>query len=143
MESPSTLTAESERDEQHTGASVPGPPAVSERRGAGALESRQFHRSGDQINGQTIFQYLTVDGDASGPTGLGRAKRPKALTRTLLSQAQASADPNLRRLSGREAVQVMELQKGYQAAGKMVSVIDSLTSTLINMVPASLKKVIL
>ncbi len=33
-----------------------------------------------------------------------------------------------------EAVQVMELQKGYDAAGKMVSVIDSLTNTLVNMV---------
>ena len=56
---------------------------------------------------------------------------------TLLSQAQAFQT----QISGvsldTEAVNVLQLQKGYEAAGKMVSVIDSLTSTLINMVPTT------
>ena len=34
-----------------------------------------------------------------------------------------------------EAVRVMELQRGYQAISKMLTVIDGLTDTLINMVP--------
>jgi flagellar hook-associated protein 1 FlgK len=33
-----------------------------------------------------------------------------------------------------EAINVMELQQGYQAAGKMVSVVDSLAQTLMSMV---------
>jgi flagellar hook-associated protein 1 FlgK len=36
-----------------------------------------------------------------------------------------------------EAINVQELQEGYQAAGKMVSVIDDLTQTLIDMIPSS------
>lgn len=36
-----------------------------------------------------------------------------------------------------EAVNVQELQEGYQAAGKMVSVVDNLTQTLLNMVPST------
>jgi flagellar hook-associated protein 1 FlgK len=33
-----------------------------------------------------------------------------------------------------EAVRIMELQRGYQAISKMISVINGLTDTLINMV---------
>ena len=33
-----------------------------------------------------------------------------------------------------EAINVMELQRGYQAISKMITVIDGLTDTLINMV---------
>ncbi len=36
-----------------------------------------------------------------------------------------------------EAINVMELQKGYQAAGQMVSVINSLVGTLLDMIPAT------
>jgi flagellar hook-associated protein 1 FlgK len=33
-----------------------------------------------------------------------------------------------------EAISVMELQRGYQAISKLISVIDGLTDTLLNMV---------
>ena len=63
------------------------------------------------------------------------AQTGQTLHTQLLSQAQAVQT----QISGvsldAEAALVMQLQQGYDAAGKMVSVIGSLANTLINMVP--------
>jgi flagellar hook-associated protein 1 FlgK len=86
-----------------------------------------------QINGQTIVQFAAAAAAQVGQQA-SDATNGENLHTTLLTQAQALQT----QISGvsldQEAIQVMELQKGYEAAGKMVTVIDSLTSTLINMV---------
>jgi flagellar hook-associated protein FlgK len=62
------------------------------------------------------------------------AQTGQTLHSTLLTQAQAVQT----QISGvsldAEAVQVLQLQQGYSAVGKMVSVVDSLAGTLISMV---------
>jgi flagellar hook-associated protein 1 FlgK len=89
----------------------------------------------DQINGQTILNYASGVATQVGQSA-ANAQTGQTLSTTLLGQAQAAQT----QISGvsldAEAVNVLELQKGYEAAGKMVSVIDSLTSTLIGMLPA-------
>ncbi len=62
------------------------------------------------------------------------AQNNEQLYAQTLSQARAAQDSISGVSLDAEAVQVLQLEKGYQAAGKMVSVIDSLTTTLINMV---------
>ena len=57
---------------------------------------------------------------------------------TVAKQSVAQAQALRTQVSGvslnEEAVRVMELQRGYQAISKMISVIDGLTDTLLNMV---------
>lgn len=89
----------------------------------------------DTISGQTINQYT-----ASIATQVGQqasnAQNGETIQTQLVSQAQAVQT----QISGvnldAEAALVIQYQQGYDAAGKMVSVIDSLASTLINMIPA-------
>jgi flagellar hook-associated protein 1 FlgK len=86
----------------------------------------------DEINGQTILQFLS-----STATQVGQQASDAQTGQNLAAQSLAQAQAIQTQISGvsldAEAVNVMELQKGYQAAGKMVSVIDSLAQTLLDM----------
>lgn len=90
--------------------------------------------SADQVNGQTINQFVQ-----SVAAQVGQQTSDAQTGQTLHTQLLAQAQSLQSQISGvsldAEAVQVMELQKGYDAAGKMVGVIDQLSNTLINMVP--------
>lgn len=114
-------------------------PTDSSAENGAALELSNLGNStaaADQINGQTIVQFA-----ASIATNTGQAASDAStgndLSSTLLSQAQALQTQISGVSLNNQAVEIMELQKGYEAASKMVSVIDSLTSTLINMVPST------
>jgi flagellar hook-associated protein 1 FlgK len=88
----------------------------------------------DQILGQTILQFgtglVTQTGQQTADAQKGADLHAQLLAQTRALQTQISGVS-----LDTEAVRVMELQKGYQAAGKMVSVIDGLTNTLISMIP--------
>jgi len=88
----------------------------------------------DQINGQTILQFTSGLATQTGQQ-TADAQNSQDLHTQLLAQARALQT----QISGvsldAEAVQVMELQKSYEAAGKTVSIINSLTESLMNMVP--------
>ena len=62
-------------------------------------------------------------------------------SQTAQQQAVTQAQSLRQQLSGvsldEEATRLISLQRSYQAASQMVTVIDSLTQTLINMIPAS------
>jgi flagellar hook-associated protein 1 len=114
-------------------ASNPGPPVVSNGAALALANLGQSNTPAYQINGQSIVQFAAAAATLVGQQA-SNAQNGVNLHTTLLTQAQALQT----QISGvsldQEAIQVMELQKGYEAAGKMVTVIDSLTSTLINMV---------
>lgn len=88
----------------------------------------------DTIAGQTINQYVAGIATQVGQQA-ANAQSNQTLQTQLVSQAQAVQT----QISGvsldAEAALIIQLQQGYDAAGKMVSVIDSLASTLINMIP--------
>jgi flagellar hook-associated protein 1 FlgK len=111
----------------------PGPPPVSNGAALALSNLGESTNPTYQINGQSIVQYAAAMATQVGQQA-SDAQNGVNLHTTLLTQAQALQT----QISGvsldQEAIQVMELQKGYEAAGKMVTVIDSLTSTLINMV---------
>ena len=83
-----------------------------------------------------VARVLEFDGYAGGAAGLQRANG-----QTQSGQSLAQAQAFQTQISGvsldAEAMNVMELQQGYEAAGKMVSVIDSLAQTLLNMIPST------
>lgn len=92
--------------------------------------------SADEIDGQTINEYTAAIASQIGEQAAA-AQTGQTQATQLLSQAQAMQT----QISGvsldAQAALVMQLQQGYDAAGKMVSVISSLANTLINMVPTS------
>jgi flagellar hook-associated protein 1 FlgK len=115
-------------------ASNPGPPVVANGAALQLANLGSSTAAADTINGQTILQFA-----ASTATNVGQQAATAQTNQTLYTQLLGQAQAVQTQLSGvsldAEAVKVLELQKGYSAAGKMVSVIDSLATTLINMVP--------
>ncbi len=111
-----------------------GPPPVSN---GAALALSNLGQSTDpsvEIGGQTILQFLSSMATQVGQEA-SNAQTGQTQSGQLLAQAQAFQTQVSGVSLDAEAVNVMELQQGYQAAGKMVSVIDSLAQTLINMIP--------
>ena len=88
----------------------------------------------DEINGQTVVQYAAAMAAQVGQQ-ISNAQSGATLHTQLLSQAQALQTQISGVSLNAEAALVMQLQQGYDAAGKMVSVIGSLATTLINMIP--------
>ncbi len=110
-----------------------GPPAVGNGAALTLSNLGNSTAPADQIAGQTILQFLSTIAAHVGQQA-SDAHSGQDLHTQLLSQARTIQDQFSGVSLDAEAVQVLELQKGYQAAAKMVSVIDSLTTTLINMV---------
>ena len=96
----------------------------------------QSTAAGDEISGQTILQFLS-----SMATQVGQQAADAQTGQNVAAQSLAQAQAVQTQISGvsldAEAINVMELQKGYQAAGQMVSVINSLADALLNMIPAT------
>jgi flagellar hook-associated protein 1 len=92
--------------------------------------------SADQINGQT---YTAFFGSIAGNIGsqLSTAQTGQSLQTDLLSQAKALRQ----QVSGvdlnEEATKVLEFQRSYQAASKMMSVVDEMMQTVINLIQPS------
>jgi flagellar hook-associated protein 1 FlgK len=114
----------------------PGPPPVANGAALTLAGLGDSTALGDTINGQSINQFV---GTLAAQTGqqAADAQNGQSLHAQLLAQAQALQT----QISGvsldAEAVQVLELQKGYDAAGKMISVVNSLATTLLNMTPVA------
>jgi flagellar hook-associated protein 1 FlgK len=112
-------------------------PADASGGNGAALELSNLGNStapADEIGGQTILQYA-----ASTATQVGQHASDAQTGQTLHTQLVAQAQAVQNQFSGvsldAEAALVLQLQQGYDAAGKMVSVVDSLATTLISMVP--------
>ena len=111
----------------------PGPPVVSNGAALQLAALGSSTNPADQISGQTILQFLSNTATQAGQSAAD-AQTGSNLHAQLLAQSR-----NLQtQVSGvsldAEAAQVLQLQQGYQAAGKMVSVINALSDALLNMV---------
>lgn len=114
-------------------------PADASGSNAAALQLSNLGDStaaADEIGGQTINQYAAAIAAQVGQQA-SAAQTGQTLHTQLLSQTQAMQT----QISGvsldAEAALVMQLQQGYDAAGRMVSVISSLANTLMNMIPTT------
>jgi flagellar hook-associated protein 1 FlgK len=110
----------------------PGPPAVSN---GAALQLANLGTStnpADEISGQTILQYL-----GSMASQAGQSASDATTGNNLHTQLLAQSRSLQTQVSGisldAEAAQVLQLQQGYQAASKMVSVINTLVDSLLQM----------
>jgi flagellar hook-associated protein 1 FlgK len=110
----------------------PGPPVVSNGAALQLSNLGSSTAAADQISGQTILQFL-----GNMATSAGQSASDATTGNDLHTQLLAQARSLQTQISGisldAEAVQVLQLQKAYQAASKMVTVINSLADTLLNM----------
>lgn len=112
-------------------ATDPGPPAVSN--GIALQLAALDSAPGGQINGLSFTQYF-----GTLTSQVGAAVSSATASATAQSGVVAQAKTLQQQLSGvnidEEAIRLVQLQSSYQAASKVVTIIDELTQTLMNMV---------
>ena len=91
-------------------------------------------QSADQING---VSYVGFYGNITGQVGsqLNQAQNNQTLTGQLVAQAETTRQNASGASLNAEAINVLQFQEGYQAIAKVVTTLDNLTQTLINMIP--------
>jgi flagellar hook-associated protein 1 len=111
----------------------PGPPQVANGVALSLAGLGDSNAATDTVGGQSILDFVNGQAQIIGQQ-VANATSGQIVAQQSVAQAKALRD----RVSGvslnEEAVNVMELQRGYQAISKMISVIDGLTETLLNMV---------
>ncbi|HLK21804.1 MAG TPA: flagellar hook-associated protein FlgK [Bryobacteraceae bacterium] len=109
----------------------PGPPVVSN--GIALQLAGLDTAPGGQINGMGFTQYF-----GSLTSQVGNAVSNATTSAAAQTQMVAQAKSLQQQASGvnldEEAIRLVQLQSSYQAASKVVTVIDQLTQTLMNMV---------
>ena len=111
----------------------PGPPPVSNGAALQLAGLGSSTNPADEISGQTILQFLSSVATQAGQ-GAADAQTGSDLHAQLLAQSRSLQTQVSGVSLDAEAAQVLQLQQGYQAAGKMVSVINALSDALLNMV---------
>ncbi len=111
----------------------PGPPEVDNGIALKLANLTASQNPLDQINGVSYTEFY---GDIAGKLGLAisNAQANQTTSQSLVTQAR-----NLRQQGSgvdlnAEAVKVLQFQQSYSAAAKLVSVLDQLTSTVVNMI---------
>lgn len=109
----------------------PGPPEVDNGIPLALANLATPQGAAGEINGMSYMEFF---GDMAGQVGsaISTAQNNQTTGQNQLTQAE-----NLRQQASgvnlnEEAVQVLQFQQSYDAASKMVSVLNDLTSTLIN-----------
>ena len=111
----------------------PGPPQVANGIALSLSGLGTSTAATDTIGGKSILDFLNGQTQIIGQQ-VANATSGQTVAQQSLTQAQAMRTQVSGVSLNEEAVNVMELQRGYQAISKMITVIDGLTDTLINMV---------
>lgn len=112
-------------------AALPGAPGGN----GNALNLAQLSTA-PTVNGYTFAQFY---GNLGGRVGsdLAQATGAQTTKQNLLSQAQALREQVSGVSLDEEAENLIAFQRSYQATAKMLSVLDSLTDTLMNIIPST------
>jgi len=105
-------------------------PATSEVSNGTALTLAGLADATNQIDGQSYTQYFGSIAANVGST-LSAATTTQTLQTSLVAQARSLRDQSSAVDLNKEAVNVVELQTAYQAATKMVSVVDALSQDIL------------
>jgi flagellar hook-associated protein 1 FlgK len=111
----------------------PGPPQVSNGIALALAGLGDSRNPADTIGGQTVLEFYGIT-----VADVGRQTADAREGQDVATQSLAQARGFRSRVSGvsidEEAVRVIEMQRSYQAISKFISILDSLTETLVNMV---------
>jgi flagellar hook-associated protein 1 FlgK len=114
----------------------PGPPVVANGVALALANLATSTNAADQVGGMNYSAYY---GQMAGDLG---STISTATTNQTAAQSMVTQAENIRQTSSgvdlnQEAVTVMQFQRAYDAASKMVTVIDDLTQDVVNMIPAT------
>ena len=114
----------------------PGPPEVANGVPLALANLAASTNSADQIDG---LNYAAYYGQMAGNLGsaISTAQTNQTTAQSMVTQAE-----NVRQQASgvdlnQEAVTVMQFQRAYDAAAKMVNVLDQLTQDVVNMIPSA------
>ena len=111
----------------------PGPPPVANGITLSLAGLGSSTAATDTIGGKSILDFLNgqtqILGQQAADATSGQTVAQQSVTQAQALRTQASGVS-----LNEEAINVMELQRGYQAISKLITVLDGLTDTLINMV---------
>ena len=88
----------------------------------------------DEIDGQSFLSFFGSMGSSVG-SQLAAAKTGQSTQQDLLTQAQSLRQQTSGVDLNEEATRVLELQRSYQAASKLMTVIDDMTQSLLAIIP--------
>lgn len=128
-----TLTVDPNVTADQLAAIDPGPPEVANGIPLKLANLSAPQNPADQINGVSYTEFY---GSIAGNLGqaIASAQTNQTTNQSLVTQAR-----NLRQQASgvdlnQEALKVLQFQRSYDAAAKMVTVIDELTQTVVNMI---------
>ena len=114
----------------------PGPPEVDNGIPLALANLATSTNSADQING---MNYAAFYGQMAGNVGsaISTAQNNQTTAQSMVTQTE-----NLRQQSSgvdlnQEAVTIMQFQRAYDAAAKVVNVLDQLSQDVVNMIPSA------
>ena len=111
----------------------PGPPQVANGIALTLSNLGNSTAAADTIDGKSILDFLNGQTQIIGQQ-VSNASSGQTVAQQSVTQAQALRTQQSGVSLDGEAIDIMDLQRGYQAVSKMITVIDGLTDTLINMV---------
>ena len=116
------------------GAADPGPPAVSNGIPLALSQLTAPQQDADKIDGLSYTEFYGSMASQVG-TQLNDATNSQQVQQSLLAQAQSLRQQVSGVSLNEEAVILVEFQRAYQANSKLITVLDQLTQTVIDMIP--------
>ena len=128
-----SLTVDPTMDASKLAAIDPGPPTVSNGIALKLAGLSSPTGSADEIDG---FSYAEFYGNTAGKVGsqLATARDNSDTQQQVVAQARSLRDQASGVSLDEEAVNLIEYQRAYQATAKMISVLNDLTETTVNLV---------
>jgi len=125
---PATITA------SQLAAIDPGPPEVSNGIPLKLANLATPQNAADEIDNVSYTQYFGNIAASLG-TAISDAQSNQTTAQGMVTQAQDLRQQTSGVSLDTEAIKVLEFQRSYQAVSKMVTILDQLTQTVIDMIP--------
>ena len=127
-----TLTFDSTVQPNQLAAIDPGPPSVSNGTALALANLASPQNAADELDGVSYLQFY---GQLAGNFGnaVATAQNNQTVQQGLVTQARSLRQDTSGVSLDAEAISVLQFQRAYQAASKMVSVLDQLTELIMNM----------
>jgi flagellar hook-associated protein 1 len=129
-----TLSVDPSATPSQLAAINPGPPYVANGTALQLANLGNPQSTADEIDNVSYMQFF---GNMAGMLGhkISDAKNNQALQQNLVTQARDLRQQTSGVSLNEEAIKVLEFQRAYQAASKLVTILDELTDTVVHLIP--------
>ena len=114
----------------------PGPPEVDNGVALSLANLATSTNAADQIGGMNYAAYYgQIAGNLGTAISTGTTNQTTA--QSMVTQAESVRQTSSGVDLNQEAVTVMQFQRAYEAAAKMVNILDQLSQDVVNMIPSA------